>query len=294
MNHSIHVTGIDRPLPPLGVGAMPFSFVGADVTQAAVVWREAFDAGLNLINTADAYAPSAAEFGHNERLVGEVVRDYGRDKVSVISKVGLIREGVEWFRDNSPTYLMRAAEASNERLGCVPDGLLIHRFNRTQPFDESIRGIVDVKNAGLALSVGISNVSAAELQRAWDVSEGQIAFVENERSPRYRDHEDVLRLCTELGIVYLAWSPLGGADDASRLGEIYPAFQSVADRHGATAQQVALSWLRQQSPYMLPIPAFTRLATLNSTIASLNVVLSEQDMAELSASPAGPGPLFAD
>lgn len=283
-------------IPVVGVGAMPFSQHGAKSENATAVWHHAFDLGMNLINTADCYAPSADEFGHNEKLVGKAVHEYsrGREAVFVVTKNGIQRKGSDWPRDNSPEYLLRAAEESNERLGFMPDAILIHRLNRTQSFAAAVEAVCEVRERGLAKYIGVSNVNRAELELAWEVSGGTIAIVENERSPRYREFGDVLDFCNEKGIAYLAWSPLGGGQDAAKLGELYPAFAEVGISHDATAQEIAIAWLLTQGTAMLPIPAFTRKETADSTARASEIKLNKAEIDLLTASHTSNGSLYPD
>ncbi len=275
---------------------MPFSFEGADASPAVEVWHQAFELGYNVINTADCYAPSAAEFGHNERLVGEAVSsaEMGREAITVITKNGLRRHEADWWRDNTPEYLVSAAERSAEQLGFVPDSILLHRLNREQSLPHAIEGLMQARERGFTTSIGVSNVNREELLVAWEASGHSLAFVENEQSPRYRFHRDVLELCDELGIVYLAWSPLGGAGEAARLGELHPEFASVAARHGVSAQQIALAWLQSLSPWVLPIPAFTRFATAQDSWSSLEIQLSAEDLELLNSREVGPSPTYPE
>ena len=285
-----------NPLPRMGIGAMPFSSGGADVDSAAAVWHEAFDMGLTLINTADCYAPSGAEFGHNERLVGSAVSAYGKGRaaVTVVTKVGITRDNEVWARNNSPEYLKMAAEKSAARLGFVPDVLCIHRLNREQSLAAAVEAMCEVREAGFASQIGLSNVSQAEFDLAWDVSGGSIKIVENEQSPRYRAGSDVIASCGERNVNFLAWSPLGGGNDAARLGEMYPAFHEIGQNHGASAQQIALAWLLQMNPAMIPIPAFTQISTALASAQALDIVLSQAEVELLNNSPAGVGSLFPD
>lgn len=285
-----------QELSVIGVGAMPFSHQGAKTENAKSVWHHAFDLGMNLINTADCYAPSADEFGHNEKLVGQAVHEYskGRESVFVVTKNGIQRKGSDWPRDNSPEYLLSAAEASNERLGFMPDAILIHRLNRTQSLSAAIEALCEVRERGLTKYIGVSNVNRAELELAWEVSGGTISIVENERSPRYREFADVLDFCNENGLAYLAWSPLGGGNDAKHLGELYPAFAEVGIAHNATAQEVALAWLLTQGNAMLPIPAFTRNETADSTAKAVEIKLAQAEVDLLNASHTGNGSLYPD
>jgi len=276
-----HLT--QRPLPGLGVGAMSFSFEIGPLEAAMDVWHHAFDQGMTLINTADCYAPSAEDFGFNEVQVGEAVTAYGRDKITVVTKNALRREGERWWRDNSYDYLLSAAEASAQRLGFAPDVLCLHRRNREQPIEDATRALLAARDRGLTHAIGMSNINADEFKVVWEVSEGTLAVVENERSPRYRSHTDVLDLCTAKDVAYLAWSPLGGGREAKRLGEFVPAFAQVAQHHQingqpATAHQVALAWLLTNSPMMLPIPAFSRRETAAASALAMELELTAADL----------------
>ncbi len=301
----------DKPVPAIGAGAMPLSNPRDDSTlmphdDAIAVLHHAFDAGMTLVDTADIYAPDGNNVGHNERLVGEAVSTWsgGRDDLIVITKIGIVRtpgiDGDDWGRDGSRSYLLGAAEHSVECLGFVPDAILLHRVDRGRPFAESVESMVAVRDAGMALRIGIGNVRLDECQIAWDVSGGTIAAVENERSPRYRHDGDVMTWADAHGVAYLPWSPLGGGDDAARLGELYPEFAAVASEVTATTgtpispQQVALAWLSESGSSVVPIPAFTRAATADSSAAAAHVVLVADQVARLDASPAGPDSRFPD
>ena len=300
------------PVPALGVGAMPLSDGGPggepiDADTAIGVLHHAFDLGLTLVDTADIYAPDGARFGHNEMLVGEAVRTWhgSRDDLVVVTKIGITRsprpDGDEdWGRDGSRDHLLRAAEASVDRLGFAPDAILLHRVNREQqPFATTVENMLAVRAQGFAPAVGIGNVHLDECEIAWDVSGGTIAAVENERSPRYRDDADVVVWAGRHGVAYLAWSPLG-QDQAPRLGELYPAFAEVAAEQSAstglevTAQQVALAWLSATSPTLVPIPGFRRRETAASSAVAAQLELSADQLARLDASPAGDGSMYPD
>lgn len=290
--HQNHLaTWGDHSLPALGVGAMPFSWEPvADHDHAVSVLHHAFDAGMTLVNTADIYAPSAAAVGHNERLVGDAVRAYprGREALTVITKNGLRREGERWWRDNSRDWMLQAAEHSVEMLGFVPDAIAVHRVNREQSWAECVEALLEVRERGLAKRIGLSNVTRAEFDAAWDISGGTIVMVEQERSPYYREHTDVLDAAAECGVAYLAWSPLGGSGKVRGLAEANPAFAEVARRHQSTAHNIALAWLMAQGPHCIPIPGFTRFETVDAAAAAAHITLSADDLALLNASPSGP------
>lgn len=286
MRHNHLATWGDAPLPALGVGAMPFSWAPVhDHDDAIGVLHHAFDLGMTLVNTADIYAPSAAAVGHNERLVGDAVRAYpgGRDALTVITKNGIRREEARWWRDNSREWMLKAAEHSNEMLGFTPDVIAVHRLNRTQSWSECVEALLEVRDRGLARRIGLSNVTRAEFDTAWEISDGTICIVEQERSPYCRDHSDVLEACAERGVAYLAWSPLGGGDKAKSLGEDYPEFASIAAHHRTSAQNIALAWLMAQGPHLIPIPGFTRRASADAAAAASHLTLSADEIATLDA-----------
>ncbi len=281
--------------PAMGIGAMPLSW---DVSHddAVAVLTHAFDLGLTLVDTADIYSPSAETVGHNEQRVGDAVRAWtgGRENLFVLTKNGLRRSGDDWWRDNSPEWMLRAAEHSNAALGLVPDCIAVHRINREQSLTECVRGMMAVRDQGLTRGIGLSNVTQAELDLAWEVSEGSIVVVENEFSPRFRAEASVITSCAERGVLYLPWSPLGGGDEAARLGELYPAFGEVAQHHEVSPQAVALAWLRALGSTVIPVPGFRRLATLNDALSALSVHLTEAEVATLNASPTGAGSVYPD
>ena len=268
----------DTALPRLGVGAMPMAYDGKSMQDAFSVWQHCFDRGISLINTADIYCPSPDQFGFNERQVGEVVRASGRDKAFVVTKNGIRHDGTRYIRDNSPEYLLRAAELSNERLGFMPDAILLHRLNREQSLEAAVHALCEVRDRGFTKYIGVSNVHLNEFLLAFEVSDGTLAFVENERSPRFRNDYDVVEACEKNGVAYLAWSPLGGGNEAKNLGSLYPEFQNVATTYSVSAQQVALAWLRQTNQSIVAIPAFTSLRTMHDSYASLSLQLSAEEM----------------
>jgi len=302
----------DKPVPALGVGAMPLSNERADGEvmgrdAAIAVLHEAFELGMTLVDTADIYSPEGYGYGHNELLVGEAVRTWGdgRDSLVVVTKIGITRDVVDdedvWGRDGSREHLMRAAEASVERLGLVPDVILLHRVNREQqPFATTVENMLAVREAGFAPRIGIGNVHLDECEIAWEVSGGTIAAVENERSPRYRDDADVLAWASQHGVAYFPWSPLGGGDDARRLGKLYPEFAVVADElsvvggQPVTPQEVALAWLSASGSTVVPIPGFSRPETARTSARAAGLTLSQEQRARLDASPTGAASVFPD
>ena len=284
---------------PIGLGCMPLSDPAMLVERprAMATVHAALDSGITMLDTADIYAPDGGNFGHNEVLVGEAVRswagsDADRDRIVLATKGGITRspgpDGDQWGRAGTPEALGAAARASAQRLGVdVIDLYYLHRLDPDVPFDDQIGGLVGVKSDGLAREVGLSNVTRAQLDRALELvggpADGGIAAVQNEFSARFRNDADVLDRCTERGIAFLPWSPLGGANQAGQLGSQYAAFAHVAAERGESVQQVALAWLLALGPQVVPIPGSTRPATARASAAAAAMELSPAQAALLSA-----------
>ena len=285
-----------KPISAIGVGVMPFSRPGRTIDEAVSVLHHCLNAGITLLNTADVYAPSAAEMGHNEIVVREVLNQWNGDKnkIIVVTKNGIVRTGLDWNRDGSKDYLLRAAEKSVANLGFVPDLILHHRIDRSRPFVEQAKAMAAVHQAGFAQRIGFSNVTSAEYDIAQEETGGIVSAIENERSPRFRDHTDVVERCERDQIAFLAWSPLGGEKDAKDLGSFFPAFNEVARQLDVSAQMVALAWLRTHSKVVIPIPGFTRISTAQDSIDSTELVLNADQIEYLNASPAGDGSVYPD
>ncbi|MCZ7681439.1 MAG: aldo/keto reductase [Sandaracinaceae bacterium] len=167
-----------RTVHGVGLGAMNLSWPGpASRRERVRVIEAALDAGAALIDTADVYAPSAEEIGHNERLVRDAAR--GRD-VMVASKGGVVRRGDAWLHDGSPAHLYAACEASLSRLGRI-DLYYLHAVDERVPVEESVGALARLRDEGKIGAIGVSNVTRAELERA--LREAPIAAVQNEASP---------------------------------------------------------------------------------------------------------------
>ncbi len=300
----------DRSVFPIGLGLMPLSepAMTAERPRALATVHAALDAGVTLLDTADIYAPDGANVGHNEILAAEARRTWGgssvdREGVVIVTKGGITRRpgphGDVWGRAGSPEAIGAAARASASRLGVdVLDLYLLHRLDPDVPFDDQVGGLARVRADGVARMIGLSNVNLAQLDRALQLlggpEVGGISAVQNEFSPRYREGAEVVVRCTQRGIAFLAWSPLGGAQGASGLGARYAAFSEVAESHGVSAQQVALSWLLTLAPATLPLPGCTRPATARSSAAAASLTLSDDEVARLSATVPENTSVFAD
>lgn len=294
----------DLHVSAIGLGCMPLSFSRMldKRDEAIAVVHRALDLGITLLDTANVYAPAWDAIGHNEVLVGEALRTYpgGTEGVVVATKGGITRgPGETWGRDSRPAELRAACEASLAALGVDSIDLYQHhRHDPTLTFEQQMRALGDLRDAGLVRRLGLSNVTLDELELALAVlggpDDGGVVSVQNEYSPRYRRDTDVLDRCTALGIAFLPWSPLGGADQAHDIGSRFAAFTDVGIEVGATAQEVVLAWHLALSPVVVPIPGASRPQTVDSIVRSLAVPLSPAQMQQLQATAAEPDSQYPD
>ena len=276
----------DRSVSAIGLGAMPMSVrEHNDEQRALVTIRRALDLGVTLIDTADAYSPDEATFGHNERLVAKALREYGAgpDDVVVATKGGHTRTGTAWELDGSPAYLRQACLASMERLGV--EQIALYQHHRPDPavdYAETVGGLKALLDEGLIAKAGLSNADPTQIRMAHAVLGDGLAAVQNQFSPAYRSSRPEIDLCAELGIAFLAWSPLGGMGKASELGSEWGAFAQVAEKHGVSPQQVCLAWELTLSDAMIPIPGASRPESVTDSAAAVHLVLDHDDLALLS------------
>ena len=254
-------------------------------SQAIATVHAALDAGLTLIDTADAYHYKAGEVGHNESLIARALASYAGDtsEVLVATKGGHLRPGDgSWTVNGSPEHLKQAAEASLKRLGVDAIGLYqFHRPDPTVPYADSIGAIRDLLDAGKIRMAGISNANPAQIRQANDILGGRLVSVQNQYSPAFRSSEPELALCAELGIAFLPWSPFGGKSRAGGIGARFPVFAEVAQAHGVSPQQVILAWMLAKAPVVIPIPGASKPATMRDSAAAAELRLSDGELARL-------------
>jgi aryl-alcohol dehydrogenase-like predicted oxidoreductase len=278
----------DLAVSAIGLGGMPMSIEGRpDRARSVATVHAALDAGVTLFDTADAYHRDAGEVGHNETLIAEAVAAYGGDTSDVLiaTKGGHLRPGDgSWTQDGSPEYLKRACEASLRRLGVEAIGLYqFHRPDPRVPYADSIGALRDLLEAGKIRYAGISNANPEQIRQAREILGDGLVSVQNQYSPAFRSSESELRLCDELGLAFLPWSPLGGIGSASGLGTRFAAFAQVAGDHGVSPQQVCLAWMLAKSPVVIPIPGSSRPETITDSVAAVGLRLDERELARLDA-----------
>jgi aryl-alcohol dehydrogenase-like predicted oxidoreductase len=276
-----------RNVSALGLGAMPMSVrEHNDEDRAIETIRRALDEGITLIDTADAYSPDEATFGHNELLVAKALARFGvgPDEVLVATKGGHTRRGTEWELDGRPEYLREACVASLKRLGV--DQIALYQHHRPDPavdYAETMAGMKALLDEGLVAAVGISNADPDQIRLAHGILGDGLVAVQNQFSPKFRSSRPEIDLCAELGLAFLAWSPLGGMSDAAELGSRWQPFADVAAKHDVSPQQVCLAWELSLSEAVIPIPGASRPESVADSARAARLELDEADRAALDA-----------
>lgn len=278
----------DVEVSAIGLGAMPMSIEGRpDRARSVATIHAALDAGVTLIDTADAYHLFAGEVGHNEALIAEALASYGGDTsgVLVATKGGHLRPGDgSWTRNGDPVHLKQSCEASLKRLGVDAIGLYqFHRPDPAVPYADSVGAIRDLLDEGKIRMAGVSNADPDQIRQARDILGGRLVSVQNQFSPSFRSSEPELRLCAELGIAFLPWSPLGGISAARSLGERFAAFDEVARARGASPQQVCLGWHLAKAPVVVPIPGSSRPESIRDSARAAELELTAEELRRLDA-----------
>jgi aryl-alcohol dehydrogenase-like predicted oxidoreductase len=286
----MHIRQIgETKVSAIGLGGMPMSIEGRpEEARSVATIHAALDAGITLIDTADAYHVGVDEVGHNESLIARALASYGGDTsdVLVATKGGHLRPGdASWTLNGSPNHLREACEASLRRLGVDAIGLYqFHRPDPNVPYEDSIGAIRDLLDVGLIRMAGISNANPGQIRLAQRILGGRLVSVQNQFSPAFRSSEPELRLCGELGIAFLPWSPLGGIKNAAELGTTYKAFAEVAQELDATPHQVTLAWMLAKSPLVIPIPGSSRPETIRASAAAVDLQLTPEQIVRLDQS----------
>jgi pyridoxine 4-dehydrogenase len=268
--------GGDLVVRRLGFGAMRITGPGiwgppADEAAALALLRRVVERGVNFIDTADSYGP-----GVSESLIAKALCPYRPDLV-VATKGGLLRPGPNrWVTDCRPEHLRRACEDSLKRLKRERIDLYqLHAVDHRVPIEDSLGALRELQQQGKIRHIGVSNVSAAALQRAQLVA--TIVSVQNHYNLSDRSDDDIVDLCTTQGIAFIPWYPLA----AGRLAAAGRALAQAAERHRATPAQIALAWLLQRSPAVLPIPGTASPAHFEENLGALSIRLDDAEFRSL-------------
>ena len=278
----------DVAVSEIGLGGMPMSIEGRpDEARSIATIHAALDAGVTLIDTADAYHRDADEVGHNELLIAKALATYGGDVFGVLvaTKGGHLRPGDgSWTVNGRPEYLKEAAKASAARLGVEAIGL--YQFHRPDPqvdYADSVGALRELLDDGVIRMAGISNANVDQIRLAQEILGGRLVSVQNQFSPAYRSSQAELELCAELGIAFLPWSPLGGISRASTLGGKAAAFERIGAELGVSSQQVCLAWELSLADVVIPIPGASRPASIQDSARAASLTLTDDQIRELSS-----------
>jgi pyridoxine 4-dehydrogenase len=272
--------GGDLTVNRLGFGAMRVTGPGiwgwpADRQNALKVLRRAVELGVNLIDTADSYGPNTSEL-----LIAEALYPYPKGVV-IATKGGLTRPGPgRWVPNCRPDHLKQALEGSLQRLRLDRIDLYqLHTVDRKVPLEESVGALKQMQDAGKIRHIGLSNVDKKDIDRARKIV--PIVSVQNRYNIEDRKSEDVLVYCEQEKLGFLPWFPVGGGKGLSPKDPL----STAAKTHGVSVFEIALAWLLQRSPVMLPIPGTSSLAHLQQNVAAASLKLTPEEWKAIDALP---------
>jgi pyridoxine 4-dehydrogenase len=267
--------GGDLLVNRLGFGAMRLTGEGIwgwppDRENAKKVLRRAVELGVNFIDTADAYGPET-----NELLIAEALYPYPKGLV-IATKGGNTRPGPnQWVPDGRPEYLAQCVDKSLKRLKLERIDLYqLHRIDRKVPVEESLGALKKAQDAGKIRHVGLSEVTVAEIEQAKKVM--PVVSIQNQYNITDRESEAALNYCEKEKMGFIPWAPIGGGRNSSLRKSGNP-LEAEAKRHNVSVVQLALAWLLQKSPVMLPIPGTSSLPHLEENMAAEKLQLSAEE-----------------
>ena len=260
----------------LGYGAMQLTGTGVfgevgDRENAKKVLQRAVEAGVNFIDTAEAYGPKT-----NETLIADALYPYKKDLI-IATKGSFERPGPnQWTPNGRPEFIRQGIEGSLQRLKVdTIDLWQLHRFDPKVPVEETLGPVVEAVKAGKIRYVGLSEVNIEQIERAEKVI--PVVSVQNLYNLGNRQWEEIVDYTAKRNIAFIPWYPLASGPD-----KLADKINKIAAKHGAVTSQIALAWLLKRSANILLIPGTKSIAHLEENMAAGNIELSDEEFAELS------------
>jgi len=267
--------GGDLTVDRLGFGAMRITGQGIwgppkNHDEAIRVLKRAVELGVNFIDTADSYGPHVSE-----ELIAEALYPYAKGLV-IATKGGLERPGPDqWTQNGHPDHLRKVLDGSLKRLKLEQIDLYqLHRIDSKVPAELTFEFLQEAQQTGKVKHIGLSEVSVEDIKDAQNYFD--VVSVQNMYSVDNRKWEPVLRYCREQGIAFIPWFPLNAGNVTAQ-----EKLKIIADKHGASIHQVALSWLLNHSDNILLIPGTSSVEHLEENMQTIDIQLTEDDIKEL-------------
>ncbi len=272
----------------IGLGGMPLSLTGRPTeSQSIAVIHRALDLGVTLIDTADSYCQDQSDKHHNEELIAKALEQYTGDirAVTIATKGGLMRPQGSWTRNGNPHHLRKTIRESFEALGGQKpiDLWQYHAPDPSYTIEVALAPAKEAVEEGIIRFVGVSNFSVDQIKRARDIVE--ISSVQNQYNPWHREPESngILEYCEAEKLTFFPWSPLGGSRRVTSLQDI-PAIAKLATEKNVSVYCIVLAWLMAKSPCIVPIPAATKLSSIEDSVKAMDVKLTDEEIQQISAS----------
>lgn len=280
MKRKLGNTGVE--VNAIGLGEWQLSNTNRPPREKAIdLIRQAVEAGVDFIDTADSYALDHHEFGHGEQLVNAALASFESAHVTVTTKVGATRPDGEWGRDGRPEWIKKACEASLKRLGTESIFLYqLHGVDDAVPLEDSVGAMAELKREGKVQHLGLSNVDTRQLALAQRIT--RIETVQNACNPWRQEDvgSGLISECASTSVSYLPFYPVGGKDDHHKLAS-QSLLKPIAEKYQTSTYCVLLNWLLHQGPNVIPIPGASRVSSILDSVKAVDFELDDEDFARV-------------